>query len=85
MARTRRRFTQEHLAGLVGISRETLGRLEQGDPGVSLAVLAGVLWALQLDHELEQVARPDKDVLGMSLEQGRQVQRVHMKDEDHDF
>lgn len=87
IARKRRSFSQAHLAKLVLVSRNTIMRLEKGDPGVSLAVFVSTLWALQLDDDLKSVAAPDKDGLGLSLAQRNLKKRIHMHGEgsEHDF
>lgn len=87
IARKRRGYSQEHLAQLVLVDRNTIRRLEKGDAGVSIAVLATTLWVLQLDEAFGQLARPDQDRLGQSLAQGSMKQRIHMKtgENEHDF
>lgn len=65
LARLRRRISALQLAQRAGISRPTLSKLEKGDPGVSLAVLASVMFCLGLDLDLEAVA--SDDVLGRRL------------------
>lgn len=87
IARKRRGYSQEHLAQLVLVDRNTIRRLEKGDAGVSIAVLATTLWVLQMDDAFALLARPDQDRLGLSLSQDAIKQRIHMKPEkdDHDF
>lgn len=50
--RLRRNLTQEHLAGLVGVTRLTMANLEGGSAGVSVGVLAKVLGVLGLERGL---------------------------------
>lgn len=59
LARLRRRISSLQLAQRAGISRPTLSKLENGDPGVSLASFASVLFCLGLDSDLESVALDD--------------------------
>lgn len=59
LARLRRRITSLQLAQRAGISRPTLSKLEKGDPGVSLAAFANVMFCLGLDSDLEAVALDD--------------------------
>lgn len=47
-ARRLQRLTAAELAGRAGVSRDSVSRLEHGDPGVSLAVLLKVCSALGL-------------------------------------
>lgn len=70
-ARLRRAYTIENIAQRVGVTRKTLGRVEQGDPAVSLGVYARVLQALGLDTDIEQIARDD--------ELGRRLQDAGLK------
>ena len=59
LARLRRRISSLQLAQRAGISRPTLSKLENGDPGVSLATLANVMFCLGLDGDLELLALDD--------------------------
>ena len=65
-ARLRRAYAAETIAQRAGITRKTLGRVEQGDPAVSLGVYARVLQALGLDADLAHIARDDE--LGRRLQ-----------------
>ena len=87
LARKRREYSQEHLAGMAYVTRDTIRRLESGHPGVSLGVLVTVLWVLQLDESLSVVGHPDHDRLGLALDRKRLPERVRMKDkgDDYDF
>ena len=75
-ARSRRRILQEELARKCGITRKTLGSLEQGEGGVSMATLLTVLWTLGLLDSAKAVASPDNDEHGKILEAARQKQRI---------
>lgn len=66
LARLRRRYSTESVAKRAGIARGTLYRVEEGDPGVSLATYASVLRVLRLQGDLDLVARDD--VLGRKLQ-----------------
>lgn len=70
-ARLRRAYSAETIAQRAGITRKTLGRVEQGDPAVSLGVYARVLQALGQDADLANVARDD--------ELGRRLQDLGLK------
>ena len=83
IARKRRVLTLEEMASRMFVTRKTLSRLEQGDPGVSLAVLASALWVLGLDKDLLEMAQPEKDKVGAYRERQRLPQRVRpSKDRD---
>lgn len=87
IARKRRGFSQEYLAGLALVNRNTISRLEKGDPGVSIALVATVLWILQLDENINNLAHPDQDRVGLSLSRTSLKKRIHMshEEDEHDF
>lgn len=65
-ARLRRRISTVLFAQRVGISRDTLNRLEKGDPTIALGTYARVLRVLGLDGDLDGIARDD--ALGRKLQ-----------------
>lgn len=65
-ARLRRRMTGIVFAKRIGISRDTLNRLERGDPTIALGTYARALRVLGLDRDLDAVARDDE--LGRKLQ-----------------
>ncbi|MGH7489724.1 MAG: helix-turn-helix domain-containing protein [bacterium] len=75
-ARTRRRIPQRLFAQRMMVSLDTLQRLEKGDPGVSLGVVASALWALGLGDRLKSLAAPDHDTVGTMEELARLPRRV---------
>lgn len=68
-ARLRRSLSQAMLAERVGVSRQTLSKLESGDPSISLATTLRVLTSLGLNQDLDQLAAAD--ALGHSLADAR--------------
>ncbi len=76
IARTRRRIPQRLLAHRMMVSLDTVQRLERGDAGVSLGVLATALWALGLVDRLAVLASPDNDMVGKSEELRRLPRRA---------
>ncbi len=58
------------------VSLGTLQRLERGDAGVSLGVLATALWALGLIDHLAALASPEQDTVGKGEERKRLPQRA---------
>ncbi len=76
IARKRREMTLEDMASRMFVTRKTLSRLENGDPGVSLAVLASALWVLGFEKDLMEIANPEKDKVGIHLERRRLPKRV---------
>ena len=85
IARTRRKLTMEEMSSRMFISRKTLGRLEKGDPGVSLAVFASALWVLGLDDDLRLLADPLKDTFGIFQDRKNQPKRVGKTKQDTDL
>lgn len=66
LARKRRRLPAALMAERVGISRDTLHRLERGEAAVSLGTCLRVLRVLGLDTDLDRLAADD--VLGRKLQ-----------------
>jgi transcriptional regulator with XRE-family HTH domain len=75
-ARRRRKLTTAMVAERAFVSRNTITRVERGDPGVSLGIYATVLFVLGLADRLGDLVDPATDAVGMSLEQERLPQRV---------
>jgi transcriptional regulator with XRE-family HTH domain len=75
-ARLRRRLPQRLLAQRMMVSLATVQRLEHGDAGVSLGVLASALWALGLVDRLAALASADHDTVGKNEELRRLPQRA---------
>lgn len=86
-ARKRRMVTMEDMASRMFVTRNTLSRLEKGDPGVSLGVLASALWVLGLEKDLLEICVPEKDKTGTFLEARRLPERVRKSasSDDLDF
>jgi transcriptional regulator with XRE-family HTH domain len=66
LARLRRKFSAESVAQRAGITRRTLSKVEQGDPGVALGIYARVMQVLRLENDLAHLAVDD--VLGRKLQ-----------------
>jgi len=66
LARLRRGLTTVLFAERMGVSRDTLNRLEKGDPAVALGTYLRALRVLGLDGDLDAVARDDE--LGRKLQ-----------------
>jgi transcriptional regulator with XRE-family HTH domain len=75
-ARLRRRITATLMAERAFITRTTLGKVEKGDPGVSLGIYATVLFILGLTSRLEELADVKNDALGLHLEDERLPKRI---------
>lgn len=61
VARLRRKESLKTWAKRLGVSVPTLQRLEAGDPGVGIGIVATALWLIQRDGELRQLAAPEHD------------------------
>lgn len=71
MARLRRNLTMEQIAERATVSRLTVSRVENGSPTVSFGVYARILFALQLEDDILQLAKDD--------EMGRTLQDLNLK------
>lgn len=76
IARKRRGLRIVDLAQAAGCSQDTLRRLESGDPGVSLGVLARVAAAIGRAQELASMMDAAEDLEGLRGEVQRLPQRV---------
>ncbi|HYH82440.1 MAG TPA: helix-turn-helix domain-containing protein [Longimicrobium sp.] len=70
-ARLRRRWRQADLAAKAGITRATVIAIEHGRAGTGIGAYVGVLWALGLHGDVAQLAAPQRDVEGATLEAAR--------------
>ncbi len=57
----------DDMAVRVGVTRYVIGDAERGKPTTSMAVYAGMLWALDLLPQLADVAAPGADEKGNAL------------------
>jgi transcriptional regulator with XRE-family HTH domain len=76
VARKRRGLRIVDLAQTAQCSQDTLRRLESGDPGVSLGVLARVMEAIGCAQELALMMDAARDADGLKTEVQRLPQRV---------
>jgi DNA-binding XRE family transcriptional regulator len=65
-ARRRRRLTQAVLAARVGVSKQTIAKLEAGNPATSLATALRMLHVLGLARDIDLLAADDQ--LGRQLQ-----------------
>lgn len=78
-ARLRRRIPAAVLAERASISRMTLNKLEKGEPGVSIGIVATVLFVLGLHERLGEIADIRHDEQGLALEEERLPKRIRRK------
>lgn len=65
-ARLRRELTTVLFAERLGVSRDTLNRLEKGDPNIAIGTYMKALRVLGLDQDIDEVAKDD--VIGRKLQ-----------------
>jgi transcriptional regulator with XRE-family HTH domain len=75
-ARKRRRITMELMAERAMTTRQTISRLERGDPAVSIGVYATVLFVLGLVDRLADLADATVDPFVLDLDEERLPRRV---------
>jgi hypothetical protein len=75
-ARRRRNLTIALVAERAFVGRNTITRVEHGDPGVALGIYATVLFVLGLSDRLKDLVDPATDQLGLSLDIARLPKRV---------
>jgi transcriptional regulator with XRE-family HTH domain len=86
LARRRRNWNQDAFAKRLGVVRQTLSRLERGDPAIAIGLWVRALWVLGLDDSLAAVARPGEDKVGIFHDEQRRPKRVRTKvDKGLDF
>ena len=68
IARLRRKESLKTWAKRMGVSVPTLQRLEAGDPGVGIGIVATALWLLNRDGELRNLAAPEHDQGAIEME-----------------
>jgi transcriptional regulator with XRE-family HTH domain len=75
-ARKRRRISTTTMAERAMISRTTLVKVENGDPGVSLGIFATVLFVLGMTERLADIADASHDRIGLHLESEKLPKRI---------
>ena len=81
-ARIRRRLTMAVVAERAGISRETLSKIQKGDPKVSMGAYAMVVMALGMGASWMDFADIRNDTYGQIIEDEDLPQRVRARKED---
>jgi transcriptional regulator with XRE-family HTH domain len=85
-ARVRRGLTAQELGRKIGVGRDTVAEAEKGKPSTSVAVYAGLLWALGMIDQLVAVADPAADDEGRALALAREPKRARRTETlDNDF
>src|SRR5438270_6493951 len=76
LARRKRGISTSDMASRLFVSRDTLWRLERGDPSVALGTLVTATFILQLHDRLANLVAPASDELALSLDERRVPQRI---------
>lgn len=76
IARKKRKITQQRLADGAGVNVSTIRRLEAGDHGISLGVLAMALIVLGENARLGNMLDMAKDDIGLMLDNQKLPKRV---------
>lgn len=71
IARLRRRISATLMAERAFITRTTYGKVEKGDPGVSMGTYATVLFILGLISRLAELVDADTDAVARQLDNER--------------
>lgn len=76
LARRKRGIATEDMAARLFVSRNTLWRLERGDPTIALGTLATAAFILQLHDRVANLAAPASDELALKLDEDRLPKRI---------
>lgn len=79
VARKKRRLSQRDMAARMGVSLDTLGRMERGEPGISIGTLAMAFMTLGSLHRFSEVMDPGADDIGLLREQSDLPKRIRKK------
>ena len=78
-ARRKRRITQADLAARMGVAVTTVQRMEAGDPGVGIGVIAMALLAFGKVERLSDVLPEENDDIGLWIDRESLPQRVRKR------
>lgn len=76
LARRKRRISTADMAARLFVNRDTLWRMERGDPTVSVGTVATAAFVLQLHDRLANLAAPATDELALGLDESRVPKRI---------
>ena len=76
LARRKRGISTSDMAARLFVSRDTLWRMERGDPTVALGTLATAVFVLGFHDRLGNLAAPASDELALNLDERRLPQRI---------
>jgi hypothetical protein len=84
VARRRRKIPTTLMAERAFIDRRSLARVERGDPGVSMAIYATVLFVLGMADRLGELASAANDPVGQVLAEEQLPRRIRLPRRDND-
>jgi transcriptional regulator with XRE-family HTH domain len=76
LARRKRGISTSDMAARLFVGRNTLWRLERGDPTVAVGTLATAAFVLNLHERLANLASPGSDEVALSLDERRLPKRI---------
>jgi transcriptional regulator with XRE-family HTH domain len=76
LARRKRGISTSDMAARLFVSRDTLWRMERGDPTVAAGTLATAAFVIGLHDRLANLATPASDELALSLDERRLPQHI---------
>jgi transcriptional regulator with XRE-family HTH domain len=76
LARRKRGISTADMAARMFITRDTLWRLEKGEPSVSVGSLATAAFILGMHNRLADLAAPGTDEIGLDLDEKRLPKRI---------
>jgi transcriptional regulator with XRE-family HTH domain len=79
LARRKRSISTNDMAARLFVSRDTLWRLERGDPAIALGTLATAAFVLKLHDRLANLAAAASDELALSMDERRLPQRIRRR------
>lgn len=79
IARKKRRISQRDFAAKTGVSLSTMQRLEGGDPGISIGILAMAFVALGNLRRFTEVLDVASDGIGLIRDQSELPKRIRKK------
>lgn len=79
LARRKRGISTSDMAARLFVGRNTLWRLERGDPTVALGTLVTAAFVLNLHDRLANLAAPASDEIALSLDEQRLPKRIRRK------
>lgn len=77
-SRCRRRIPMSLMSERTGLSRGTIGKIEKGDPSVSIGGYGAVLFVLGLTDRLADLVDIQYDLVGRRLDEERLPKRVRL-------